>query len=268
MRHILPSFTLALLVLLPTSPAPALIALLSTPAGSPGQPGSTDASGALARFAFPNAITLSADASFALIADSGNDTIRHVDLQSGAVTTLAGSPGQSGSADGTGMNARFAYPSGIALSHDGSFAMVADTDNQTIRRIDLASGAVTTLAGSPGQEGQTDGRGSQVRFAFPHGLALSNDDSFALIANFSGSTIRMLRLASASVSTLAGSPAVPGSRDGPGGALAYPGGIDLDSAANIAVIADTENQTIRKLTLISVTPQVYLPHLAREPALS
>jgi sugar lactone lactonase YvrE len=55
------------------------------------------------------------------------------------VTTLAGTPGSSGSSDGVGVGARFAYPAGIALSGDGATVLVADPDNQTLRRISFAS---------------------------------------------------------------------------------------------------------------------------------
>src|SRR5689334_3531789 len=69
------------------------------------------------------------------------------------VATLAGSAGSSGNANGVGAAARFNAPSGVALSADGSFALVADTQNHTIRAIDTATGAVTTLAGSAGNSG-------------------------------------------------------------------------------------------------------------------
>lgn len=89
---------------------------------------------------------------------------------SGTVTTLAGSAGQAGSADGSAAQARFNAPEGIAATAAG-VVYVADTGNQTIRRI-AADGAVTTLAGSAGSAGTADGAGAIARFSSPRGLAL------------------------------------------------------------------------------------------------
>src|SRR5208337_2055469 len=88
-------------------------------------------------------------------------------LPANVVTTLAGTAGQTGSADGTGSAARFAFPNGVAVDNAGN-VYVADTNNFTIRKITPA-GLVTTLAGSPGQVGSADGTGSAARFDAPAG---------------------------------------------------------------------------------------------------
>jgi DNA-binding beta-propeller fold protein YncE len=63
------------------------------------------------------------------------------------VTTLAGTAGQMGSADGTGAAASFYHPYGVAVDGSGN-VYVADTDNNTIRKVTPA-GVVTTLVGNP-----------------------------------------------------------------------------------------------------------------------
>jgi len=97
------------------------------------------------------------------VADWNNHTIRKV-TAAGVVSTLAGSAGQSGSADGIGAAARFDVPRGVAV--DGvSNVYVADWGNSTIRKVTPA-GVVTTLAGSAGQPGSADGTGSAGSLIF------------------------------------------------------------------------------------------------------
>lgn len=101
------------------------------------------------------------------VADSINHTIRKITPQ-GIVSTFAGSPGRSGSADGVGSAARFLLPKGVAADGQGN-VYVADTGNHTVRKITPA-GAVTTLAGAAGFEGSTDAVGPSARFASPSNL--------------------------------------------------------------------------------------------------
>jgi len=228
---------------------------LGTLAGSPFQLGSADGIGPAARFTFPRGIALSPDGSFALVADTDNHTIRKIVLATAQVTTLAGSPGQTGSSDGSGTAARFSSPLSVVISHDGSFALITDFVNQTIRRLELASGAVTTIAGSPGQVGSADGTGAAARFSFPFGIALPQDDSFALITDSSNYTIRKLVLASGEVTTLAGAAGQAGSADGVGAAarLKFPYGIAVSADGAVAVLADNSNYTVRRLDVATGT---------------
>ena len=99
--------------------------------------------------------------------------IRRVEVATGAVTTLAGS-GEKGNADGVGDAAQFNEPHGLAVSPDGSALFVADCDNHKIRRVEVATDAVATLAGS-GENGDADGVGDAAQFHFPHSLAVSPD---------------------------------------------------------------------------------------------
>src|SRR5204863_73114 len=102
------------------------------------------------------------------VADTGNYTIRKI-TPAGAVTTLAGLAGNTGSDDGTGSAARFNRPYGVATDSSGN-VYVVDNGNHTIRKITPA-GVVTTLAGLAGNSGSADGTGSTARFNGPSGVA-------------------------------------------------------------------------------------------------
>ncbi len=138
----------------------------STLAGS-ASTGSTDATGSAARFYWPGGAAVDS-AGNAYVADTQNATIRKV-TTNGAVSTLAGAAGNSGSTDGTGTNAQLHQPRGVAVDSAGT-VYVADTVNATIRKV-TAGGAVTTLAGSAGDYGIFDGAGSAARFYQPQGVA-------------------------------------------------------------------------------------------------
>jgi sugar lactone lactonase YvrE len=165
--------------------------VVTTLAGSPGSAGSTDGTGAAARFVNPNGLAIDT-AGNVYVADWGNATIRRI-TPAGVVTTLAGTPGSPGSADGTGAAARFSLPTGVAVDSAGN-VYVADQGNNTIRRITPA-GVVTTLAGSAGSAGSTDGTGSAARFTSPSVLSISPTGDLFVIAGVNGETVRKITAA-------------------------------------------------------------------------
>jgi streptogramin lyase len=137
-------------------------------AGKTGTSGSADGAGDVARFATPRGIAID-PAGNLYVADEGNSNIRKI-TPAGVVSTLAGSAGQAGSADGTGSAARFAAPRALTVDAAGN-VFVADTDNNTIRKITPA-GVVTTFAGRAGEAGATNGAGGAARFSEPRGIAV------------------------------------------------------------------------------------------------
>jgi sugar lactone lactonase YvrE len=139
---------------------------VSTLAGAPGVLGSADGQGSLASFRNPLGVAVDG-AGNVYVADTGNNTIRMI-TSGGLVSTLAGTAGTLGSADGTGAAARFAGPAAVAVDASGNI-IVADYYNNTIRKI--AGGVVTTLAGSAQYWGSSDGTGAAALFNGPQGLA-------------------------------------------------------------------------------------------------
>ncbi len=147
---------------------------VSTLAGS--TQGFANSTGGAAQFDSPGSLALDATGTNLYVADTNNHRIRQIVVGTGVVTTLAGS-GVSGSADGTGALAQFATPRGVALDGAGNLC-VAQSGNGRIRKVVIATGVVTTLAGST--NGYTDGTGSAAQFSFGNlfGLGLSGSSLY------------------------------------------------------------------------------------------
>ena len=209
-----------------------------------GTAGSTDGTGAAARLSQPTDVA--SDGTSLFVVDSGNSTIRKIVIATKATSTLAGSAGSTGSADGIGAQARFRFPTGIAISPDKTTLFVSDTGNNTVRKITISSGAVATLAGTAGVIGSTDGTGAAASFSSPTGIAA--DGTSLYLADSLNNRVRKMDLASSAVSTLAGS-GVQGLADGIGSAAAFsnPYGIATDGTS--IYLTDRDNGSIRRIVI-------------------
>ncbi|HEY4284168.1 MAG TPA: hypothetical protein VGM62_13975, partial [Chthoniobacterales bacterium] len=204
--------------------------------------GSANGTGSAARFYQPAAVA--ADSAGNLyVADTANNIIRKI-TSAGVVTTLAGQAGSTGSINGTGSAARFNFPVGIASDGAGTL-YVADSNNNTIRKI-TSAGAVTTLAGEAGVDGNNNGTGTAAHFSGPSGVAV-DANGVVYVADTFNNTIRKITSAGV-VTTLAGSGA-SGDLNGMGTAAQFsvPQDLAVDSGGNVYV-ADTGNELIRKIT--------------------
>lgn len=201
-----------------------------------------------ARFASVYGMVQAADRTIYFV-DAGNQRIRKVS-PAGVVSTLAG--GLVGFSDGTGTAAQFLYPTSLALS--GNALFVTDTFNNLIRRIDLASGAVTTVAGSLSATNQDDGPGTSVRLSIPRAIVADNTGTLYFLDS-SNSTLR--RLASNGngtyqVETIAGSfynPTPWAIVNGPGATARFFLPMAMAYHAGALYIADTMNHAVRKVDL-------------------
>lgn len=241
-----PQFMLMIALLAAAGPLRAQDSVV-TLAGQALVSGATNGVGTNALFSDPAALI--ADASGNLfIADSQNHAIRKLDTN-GNVTTLAGLLGVAGSSDGTGAQARFSSPSGIARDSAGNL-FVADSGNHTLRKVTPA-GVVSTLAGFAGQSGFTNASGSLARFHSPLGLALATN-GMIYVADSGNHLLRAVTPGGV-VSTLAGSAENWGTNDGVGSDARFNGpvGTALDDAGNLFV-SDANNHTIRKVTPVGV----------------
>ena len=257
--------------------------VVTTLAGSPGQTGSANGTGAAAAFNVPGGAAVDSVGNV-YVADQHNDEIRKI-TPAGVVTTLAGAAGQIGSSNGSGSAARFYYPSSVAVDSVGN-VYVADQYNDEIRKI-TPSGVVTTLAGSAGLAGSSDGTGSAARFYLPCGVAVDSVGNVYVADDYNGEVRKISPTGvvttmavgfgrptgvavdsagnvymadqgnedvckitpSGVVTTLAGSAGQTGSSDGSGSAARfdYPSGVAVDNAGNVYV-ADEYNDEIREIS--------------------
>lgn len=215
---------------------------VGTLAGSPLSPGTADGPGATARFTFPFDVA-TAPSGIVYVSDTGSHTIRAISPD-GNVSTLAGSPGARGAIDGTGSAARFNEPAGLAIGPEGQL-YVADRGNGTLRVV-TPDGEVSTLAGSSGHFGYSDGIGAAARFSRFNGVDVDSDGN-VWIADTNNVTIRRVTPAGV-VSTIAGVPGESAPVDGTGtnARFSFPYQLTVDSGDNVYV-ADGDS-TIRRVT--------------------
>jgi sugar lactone lactonase YvrE len=203
-----------------------------------------DGTGKKASFKYPRGVAVDSSGNIYL-ADQNNNIIRKI-TSGGIVTTLAGS-GTGTFADGTGKNASFYGPYGVAVDSSGN-VYVADTNNQRIRKI-TSGGVVTTLAGS-GTGQFADGTGKNASFNYPYGVAVDSSGNI-YVGDWNNNIIRKIT-SGGIVTTLAGSGTGEFS-DGTGtnASFNYPLGVAVDSSGNVYV-ADQNNNIIRKITSVGV----------------
>lgn len=213
-----------------------------TLAGVPQVSGTTNGTGTNALFGDPCAIVTDTNGNYYLT-DTANHAIRKV-TTNGVVTTFAGKLGVYGSANGTGTNAQFYLPNGLAFDKTGNL-YVSDTGNNIIRKI-TAAGAVSTFAGTGGDPAYLDGSALSAMFSSPLGIVVwTNGNIF--IADSGNHCIR--EISNGTVSTFAGSPQVWGTNDATGTNAQFnaPCSLAFDAKGNLYV-SDANNDTIRKIT--------------------
>jgi sugar lactone lactonase YvrE len=146
-------------------------------AGSTGNAGYLDATGAAARFDQPYGLALLPDGSV-VVADTSNNRVRQV-TASGVVTTFAGGP-QFGNVDGTRAESRFNTLRALAADSAGQ-VFVSDNGDHRIRRI-AVDGTVETVAGD-GNQGFQNGTGAQAEFYGQEGIAVTPDGKTVYVAD-------------------------------------------------------------------------------------
>lgn len=159
--------------------------VITTLAGS-GQEGFADLQGKEAQFFAPTDVVVDQQNNV-YVTDRANGRIRKV-TPDGLVSTWAG--GKSGNFDGTGPDAEFMLPWGIAIAEGGSF-IIGDAGNHLIRR--LAGQSASTIAGvKDGLSGNNDGPVDEARFHFSGGVAVGPGGIIAVGDLFNG-RVRLIK---------------------------------------------------------------------------
>jgi sugar lactone lactonase YvrE len=156
---------------------------------------------------------------------------------SGKVTTIAGTGDAGDSGDGgPALEASLKTPHGVAVDNRGN-VFIADSPNHRIRKVDLATGVITTVAGT-GQEGfgGDGGTATAARLNRPRFLVIASDGSL-IIADTANYRVRRVDPAGV-ITTIAGNGERGYSGDGGPATAARlddPRGLAIDEAGNLYV---------------------------------
>ena len=158
------------------------------------------------------------------------------------VGTLAGNGSTAFvSVDGTGTAAQIYSPTGMALDGSGNYLYVTDKDLHCIRQIAVATGVVTTLAGTSGSSGNINGTGTAARFFVPTGVTADGSGN-VYVADAGNNSIRKIVTATGVVSTF-----VSG--------LTNPRDLAIDGSGNMYV-AETSSNRIRKIVMATAAVSI------------
>lgn len=177
------------------------------------------------------------------LADAFNHCIRKIDAKTGFTSTFSGMCTQFGSVDGDSKNARFAVPSALTFDLTGNL-LVADSFNYAVRKIEIKTGKVTTIAGTLRKSGYKDSLAKSSLFSAI--LDLKHDKSGNLLILENNCVRKLDKLGK--ITTIAGSCLKKGHKDGAKMAALFDGAYSMvfDSSGNL-YISEFTKHCIRKI---------------------
>ena len=225
---------------------------VSTVAG--GERGFADGVGTAVCFYYPWGIVVDGHGTI-YVSDYGNECIRKVTPSDWTVSTLCCVGTHAGFADEAAAATRFHSPLGLAMDMDGNL-IVADRDNNCIRKVVPLDGRVSTVAGSGSAgKGLADGEAAAARFDQPQDVAVDGNNTI-LIADCNNNCLRKIASEGAQVTTLAGS-SEPGKVDGEGASVRFnaPCAVVLDERGRL-LVAEPANTGCQRVVEASLSPRL------------
>ncbi len=197
----------------------------------------------------PYCVALDPGSLYLYIGDRPNNRVRRVDLATGIITTIAGTgvPGFSGDG-GPAAAAQINGPGGLVV--DSRNLYIDEAVGNRVRRVDLATGTITSIAGGGDLAAGDGGPATGVKLGSPLGLALYSGNLY--IADYGNSRVRRVDLATGTITTFAGTGVAGFSGDGgPATAaqISSPWGIAFDPGNQYLYITDSGNNRVRRVNL-------------------
>jgi sugar lactone lactonase YvrE len=184
-----------------------------------------------------------------LIADTGNNVLQRFDPSTGNLTRFAGSGARGFDGDGgPSTEASLKGPRGVAIDENGN-VYIADSANRRIRRIDAATGVITTVAGN-GERGSAGDGGPALEASMvsPRSIAIDRNNNLYIL-DWGSNRVRKVDHETGTITAYAGTDEPGFQGDGGPATLAQlwsPMGITLDDDDNL-YIADQLNHRIRRV---------------------
>ena len=207
-----------------------------------------------ASLAFPRAVLVEPSGDV-LVAESGNGLVRRISVSTGLLTTVAGcvaqpcAPGDGGLATETMLG----QPSGLARDPATGDLLIADSLQNRVRRVVLATGLMETEAGGGALEGENIAA-TAIALAQPEAVTVDPATGDLLIADTSNHRVRRVTASSGLVSTVAGTGVAGYNGDGilaTAAILSSPRAVAVDPSTGDVVIGDWGNSMVRRVSAAS-----------------
>ncbi|HVN06135.1 MAG TPA: choice-of-anchor D domain-containing protein [Bryobacteraceae bacterium] len=190
------------------------------------------------------------------LSDYSGCVVRKVDATQ-TITTIAGIPGSCGFSgdNGPATSAKLYNPRAITLDTSGNL-YIADYDNCRIRKVALATGTITTVAGSGSCSYSGDGGlATSAGLAYPGAVSVDNAGDI-FIGDFNSYRIREVTASNGNISTVAGTGVSGYTGDGGSATAAEIGqtyqGVWVNPAGNTVTITDYTHQVVRQFTVTGI----------------
>jgi hypothetical protein len=187
------------------------------------------------------------------IVDALNNRVRSIDMSTGIITTIigTGTPGFDGD-NGQATDAKIRVPQGVATDAAGNIYF-SDAANQRIRKVDITTGIITTIAGT-GTSGSAGNGGpaTDAELYNPIGVCVDKSNN-VYVADWSNVRVRKINQATGIITTIAGTGVIGYTGDnGPASNATINSATDiaLDTFGNI-LFGDQYNHAIRKIDAVT-----------------